>query len=461
MPFHVSRRALRPGSSKKGAVEQEFDYRHSVVPAAGVTAATSNTTTAVGGLLSRDPDWLNGPKAGASPSGATGRAGKLLPPVTYSNEKPARASLLGPFPDVKPLRQVSDSKVQGDAGMQGGQHAGSTAAFSASADACAGAATAAAAEAAAVTADTSPQQQQQQQHMGEQQQWMHQGMQDRQPLQQEQHVRHDAWAVAMAEGEPPVVAVASTHSVPNASHAPEPSAAEPADPWSALEQHYRPSDMGTGASPSPDLGVQRSSRPSDEEVIDAGSDEDEGEQEVSSSRQNAAHYVDGRPEGREPARSGAAAKQAAVGPTAAAAQAPSLVPQPVQTKASLHEHSFSSSTKHGGWGEGELAAAGTIMLGEQAAVGGEHSRTAAAPGDDVFGQSSAADEVWGPQPGVSHSAAVLTAPYSAGAGLANDVVVEDVEDADVETELAATGALPDDLAAKLAQFEQMLPDDDE
>jgi hypothetical protein len=67
------------------------------------------------------------------------------------------------------------------------------------------------------------------------------------------------------------------------------------------------------------------------------------------------------------------------------------------------------------------------------------------------------------------SAGVLgSGPYGAqsfrgGGGvvdvLADDAMVEDIEDADLERELAAQGALPGDLAAKLAQYEMMMQDD--
>jgi hypothetical protein len=156
----------------------------------------------------------------------------------------------------------------------------------------------------------------------------------------------------------------------------------------------------------------------------------------------------------------------------------------------------SSRARAGGWGTGSMAAAGTLMLGDEAedsysedgglgrAVQGMVPGFAAQ--DDVFGSDSPRaaaagggglrPERNGRQHGSSRShsgsgsvpqqqqqqqhaaaaAAVSHQPEDEQLGL------EEIDDVDalIEAELAAKNALPGDLAAKLAAFEAMADDDE-
>lgn len=133
----------------------------------------------------------------------------------------------------------------------------------------------------------------------------------------------------------------------------------------------------------------------------------------------------------------------------------------------------------GGWGDGNMAAAGTLMLGDEASEGRLRKgvMSAAAAQDDVFGDDSpranggtgvdsSGRGVGGGLPharlaGERSSHVVghdhMTAPY-----VEDELGVEDIDDVDalIEAELAAKNALPSDLAAKLAQFEALAADDD-
>jgi hypothetical protein len=150
----------------------------------------------------------------------------------------------------------------------------------------------------------------------------------------------------------------------------------------------------------------------------------------------------------------------------------------------------SSRVKAGGWGTGSMAAAGTLMLGDEAeesysedggygAAGVGAAMTAAggvAAQDDVFGADS-------PRPAASvrqhgsgstrHSGTGALQQQqqqhlaAAAAGMAHQedeqlLGVEEIDDVDamIEAELAAKNALPGDLAAKLAAFEAMADDDE-
>jgi hypothetical protein len=112
----------------------------------------------------------------------------------------------------------------------------------------------------------------------------------------------------------------------------------------------------------------------------------------------------------------------------------------------------------GGWGAGDLAAAGTIMTGAEEE---EAAAAAAAAKDGVFDESE--DEA-GRSKGHSAGGAGKGAAHgkSSAAHGAEVLGMEEVEEDLDETaaaELAAAGAMSKDLAAKLAQFEAMEADD--
>lgn len=130
----------------------------------------------------------------------------------------------------------------------------------------------------------------------------------------------------------------------------------------------------------------------------------------------------------------------------------------------------------GGWGAGNLAAAGTLMLGDEESEGQlrkGYESVAAAPAvqDDVFGE----DSPRGSMPGQENSS--KRAGNSSGlvgelscqqgghghAAADEELGVEEIDDVDalIEAELAAKSALPGDLAAKLAQFEALAADEDD
>jgi hypothetical protein len=121
--------------------------------------------------------------------------------------------------------------------------------------------------------------------------------------------------------------------------------------------------------------------------------------------------------------------------------------------------------KAGGWGKGQLATAGTLMLGSAAAV----------PKDGVFDDDDEGDlagmaasgKAWqrgqGGSVGVSATASQVELPGAAVAvaGAEQDELgFEDVdEDALHAGSAAGTAGIADDLAAKLAQFEAMVDED--
>ncbi|GBF95609.1 hypothetical protein Rsub_08591 [Raphidocelis subcapitata] len=141
-----------------------------------------------------------------------------------------------------------------------------------------------------------------------------------------------------------------------------------------------------------------------------------------------------------------------------------------------HGAPAAAPSKRGAWGEGELAAAGTIMLGERAAAAPLHAAPPAAASaedsaddseDGVFeGPSPAA--AWAPAPEFGAPPPRDTATAHAQGPPADDVFVEDVEDdfGGDEVGVAARGAVvggpsiePIDLAAKLAAFERALEEE--
>jgi hypothetical protein len=146
----------------------------------------------------------------------------------------------------------------------------------------------------------------------------------------------------------------------------------------------------------------------------------------------------------------------------------------------------SSRVKAGGWGTGSMAAAGTLMLGDEAddsysedcvggfaaAAGGAVASAAGvfAAQDDVFGGGDLPRAASVRQHGSSstrHSGTGAVQQQHVAVGMAYHedeqlLGVEEIDDVDamIEAELAAKNALPGDLAAKLAAFEAMADDDE-
>ncbi|WIA23124.1 hypothetical protein OEZ86_010026 [Tetradesmus obliquus] len=154
----------------------------------------------------------------------------------------------------------------------------------------------------------------------------------------------------------------------------------------------------------------------------------------------------------------------------------------------------SSRVKAGGWGAGSMAAAGTLMLGDEAdeaySEDGECGRAggASVPGfaaqDDVFGGDSDSPRAPagvavgrlrpersgrqhpGSSRGHSGTGAVQQQQHVAAGVLHQQedeqLGLEEIDDVDalIEAELAEKNALPGDLAAKLAAFEAMADDDE-
>eukprot|EP00879_Flechtneria_rotunda_P017960 GHRR01018824.1.p1 GENE.GHRR01018824.1~~GHRR01018824.1.p1 ORF type:complete len:706 (+),score=312.84 GHRR01018824.1:339-2456(+) len=156
--------------------------------------------------------------------------------------------------------------------------------------------------------------------------------------------------------------------------------------------------------------------------------------------------------------------------------------------------------KSGGWGAGNMAAAGTLMLGQENQQQRQAAEGYAADDDDVFGNSgrggvvpessavpAAAQRHYNRSNSASNSANQPLqqqhshAALGGGGGAINAIIrevsqsrmqaagfddvlgIEEIDDVDamIEAELAAKNALPGDLAAKLAQFEAMADDEDE
>lgn len=411
----VPGRALRPMSGRRGAVEAEFDYRQ--LPAARAAPGIgSGLGPAPGGLLLRNPDWLSPGGAGKLPPVA-GRGGAKLPPVMYSNER-APAAVGAP---------TSTSAVA----LPQQQEAAAGLTIS---------------ESATVAPPPQPQG-------------------DASLQNQEQRPHSTAQVQPQYAASPPMAVGTTAAAQPTANPEQQlqsPSESATADTWHALESNYT-SAQPPSSHPSPE---RHAIKPVHEAVLEVGSDEDDacgdnawgGAEELASA-------------GRVLAATCAAGSSAAVGALAAT---PHAVTTPLQGQqlagaaaiggAAQHSAVAASgicSGKRGGWGEGALAAPGTLMVGSQAPP--------ADADEDVFGGCDA----WG-TPGPHAIAAAARAPQTGANGVAaphntcvvanlgsaaDDAVVEDFEDEDVTAELAAQGALPGDLAAKLAQYERMLEED--
>lgn len=204
--------------------------------------------------------------------------------------------------------------------------------------------------------------------------------------------------------------------------------AEPADdgaldPWSALQAQYRPPSGETGAPASAGSG-HRSSSPGGRAGRSPGSKRTTKEEMV---------LVDGTDGSGDEGAVVEGSKKKGRGKPAGGSAGP----------------------VKGGWGAGDLAAAGTIMTGaeeEEAAAA-----AAAAAKDGVFDESE--DE--GAR-GKGHSAGGAGKAAAHGKSSGAEVLgMEEVEDLDesAAAEMAAAGAMSKDLAAKLAQFEAMEADE--
>ncbi|KAI8463854.1 MAG: hypothetical protein J3K34DRAFT_493975 [Monoraphidium minutum] len=402
---------LRPVSGARGAADREFDYNQESL---GRAAAGPRGGAAPGGLLSRDPEWLapgGGKGAGLLPPVAGGRGGKLPPQCDNAAQE-----------DV-----VSTAQAMTEMGREG------------------------------VAASPLSSQPPFPPGRGEQSR----GAEEEQHSEGAPAVPHvgagrlsGSGAGSPPEEASPVVAMASWAAAPPAEPAATPRVASPSDPWSALEHQYgrggqQAAASGGGAAsghPSPDATARRGTKPTQEEVLVVGSD-DEAEEE----QQRGSH---GSNEGVAALMRAAEAGVSAAAAAVAAAQA-GWQEQPhaaANGGGGGGGGGGAGFAKPGGWGQGALAAPGTLMMGE--AADGEDSNVfgaAAPPSGGGWAQA--------PPAGAPRGGAAAPAAHAGGGG---EVVVEDIEDEDaLEAELAARGALPGDLASKLAQFEQMMEDEED
>lgn len=132
-----------------------------------------------------------------------------------------------------------------------------------------------------------------------------------------------------------------------------------------------------------------------------------------------------------------------------------------------------SKAAAGGWGDGNLAAAGTLMLGDEQSESQNSKKGMTAAQDDVFGDDDGENSPRGISLGKESSSRVVANSSrlvgensmqqgGRAAATIEELGVEEIDDVDalIEAELAAKNALPGDLAAKLAQFEALAADDD-
>ena len=246
-------------------------------------------------------------------------------------------------------------------------------------------------------------------------------------------------------------AAAAAASISNAVH----------DPWSALATH-----CSVGGPPSPDItqcgtaAARAQARASREELVLVESD-DEG---ACSSRSSSAAVQTGAVGMAGVAGSGAA--KVSAGGKGCYKHDEGMPEQEASEQLVCH-----GAPKAGGWGKGQLATAGTLMLGSHGA--------AAAGRDGVFDDddereasaapvSKAVRRNSGGSLGVSATGSQVELPHAgvlpgaaAGTGGAHDELgFEDVEEDAVGGSAAGTAGIADELAAKLAQFEAMVDEDD-
>jgi hypothetical protein len=406
----------------------EFDY-HGPTP---VTSSIAPAAGASGGrLLSRNPDWLApvGRPGALPPLGAV-RGSKALPPVTYSNDKPAPSDKL-PSEIVVPINDgAAPSMAAADAGSIAPAHELGNDAHRQTA------------QPSGTVSPAVPH-----------------------PVEAASHKTH--LPPPSAPPRPPELE-AALPPPPLPLPPPPPPPPPPSDPWGDLERQLGAAKMAP-AQPGGDAqaGTRRGVVVAGQEaVLEEGGDDEEEVLAFGAARAGAL-------EARVAATMPPGALGIPAGGTHAgrpgAAAAPAAAAWSQHSGGGLHEPPGARG-KQGAWGDGALATAGTIMVGE-AQPPHSGAAPAAAASDDVFGPASSFGHDWepGPAAGVAGSLHHSVSPHAFGiAGVApvavatggpvDEVLVEDFEDDGRRHAAQAYGQVA--LAQSLMQYERMVQEDD-